>query len=215
MIAVGLTGNLGSGKSTVARFFREHGAEVLDADALVHEMLAEGGEAAAAVLEEFPSAASRTGRGVDRQALARIVFHDERARRRLESILHPLVIARQDAWLEQARARGAELAVVEASLMLEAFRAGGPDPRDRFDRIVVVTCDEATQLERAVARQISRTGSTRAEAERDARARLLAQMTPSEKAALADDVIDNSGDPEETARQVAVLVSRWLLPRRD
>ena len=205
MIALGLTGNLGSGKSSVAGMLRERGAEVLDADRLVHAMLAEGGEAVDDVLAAFPRAAAPGGASVDRRALASVVFADDRARRVLESILHPLVLRREHEWLEQCRARGARLAVVEATLLLEAWAAGGEDPRERFDAIVAVTCDEATQVARAVARGVA-AGVALDAAERDARARLAAQMPQAEKAALADHVIDNSGPLEATAAQVDALV---------
>ncbi len=192
MIAIGLTGNLGSGKSTVARLLRERGAAVLDADLVVREMLAEGGEAVPDVIAAFPSAATPDGRAVQRTRLAELVFGDEDARHRLEDILHPRVHARQAAWLDAQRREGASLAVVEASQMLEAHARGGPDPRERFDLIVVVTCDDDERLRRAVSRAVA-AGVPADRAERDARSRIAAQMPQERKAALADLVVDNSG----------------------
>jgi dephospho-CoA kinase len=209
MISAGLTGNIGAGKTRVAQMMRRHGAEVLDADVLVHGLLHEGGDAVAEVLASFPSAASRDGRSVDRRALGRIVFADQEKRRRLEGILHPMVHERQRRWLDGCAARGTKIAVVEATLMIEAWKNGGPDPRERFDVIIVVTCDEATQIRRAVARAVA-AGASPAEAERDARARLSAQMPQAEKAAHADYVVDNSGDTQATAAHVDVLVAELL-----
>lgn len=206
MISLGLTGNVGAGKSAVARLLEERGAAVLDADAVVHRLLAEGGDAVPAVLAAFPDAATPDGLAVDRRALARRVFSDPDDRRKLEGILHPLVLARQHAWLDEQRRRGVPLAVVEASQLFEAWRSGGPDPRERFDRIVVVTCDEEIQVARAAARSAAR-GMARDEAERDARRRLAAQAPQSEKAALADHVIDNSGSLDDTAAAVDALVA--------
>jgi dephospho-CoA kinase len=206
MISVGLTGNIGCGKSRVAAMFAELGAEVVDADRVVHELLAPGGAAVLPVLRAFPGAASRDG-GVDRAALAAVVFGDPARRRELEAIVHPLVIASCDARAAAARARGAELFVNEATLLFEAHAAGGPDPRDRFDAIVAVTCDPEVQLERVASRA---GGASREEALAAARARLAAQMPQEEKARLADHVVDNSGDLAGTARQVAVIRSKLL-----
>jgi len=206
VITVGLTGNLGCGKSTLARRLAELGAVVVDADALVHAALAPEGDAVAEVLARFPEAADEAG-GVDRRALARRVFGDGVARRDLEAILHPIVWRRQAERREEARARGALFFVVEATLLFEAWRSGGPDPHSRFDVLVVVTCDPGVQLARAVARHPLTAAGRRDEAERDVSARLLAQMPQEQKAALADVVIDNSGTPEAARAQADLLFS--------
>jgi dephospho-CoA kinase len=195
---IALTGNIGCGKSTVAAMLADLGATIIDADALVHEMLAEGGEAVEAVLAEFPGASSPAGRAVDRKALGAFVFADPARRRALEAILHPRVQAREAELAAQARARGAARIVVEAALLFEAWRNGGPDPRARFDAIVVVTCDAESQLARVVARGLT---------EEAARARIAAQMPQSEKAARADHVIDNAGSLAATRAQVELLHS--------
>src|SRR5687767_10328429 len=120
----------------------ELGAEVIDSDALVHAMLAPGGEAEAEVLAAFPDAAGADG-GVDRPSVAAIVFADERRRLELEGLLHPRVVRRNEELVADARARGAALVVSDAALLVEAWKAGrAPDPRQRFDALLVVTCDD-------------------------------------------------------------------------
>ena len=206
MISVGLTGNIGSGKTTVARMFADLGAEIVDADAVVHELLAPGGAAEAAVLAEFPESRSPEG-SVDRAALARAVFANAARRRELERLLHPLVVARSEQLVEAARRRGSALAITEATLLFEAWKAGTtPDPRKRFDAVVVVTCDEATRRERLERRERERGGATPDEQER----RHAAQMPQDEKAALADHVVDTSGSLQETAERVRMVHSALL-----
>ena len=211
---VGLTGNLACGKSTVAGLFAELGAEVIDADRIVHELIGPGGAAVGVVRAEFPELGGGTSDGIDRPALARIVFADPHRRRRLEQILHPLVIARTDELMAEAASRGAPLVVAEAALLFESAQADGRDPRARFDAIVVVTCDPDVRM----ARLRARTGDAGEDAGEDAgggadanaRARIAAQMSQAEKAERADHVIDNSGALEETRRQVRVIHSRLL-----
>lgn len=212
-VAVGLTGNIGCGKSSVARTFEALGAETIDADLIVHELLAAGGAAVEPVLAAFPEAADGTG-GASRKRLAATVFDDPVRRKRLETILHPLVIETTRQRVEDARRRGTALVVVEAALLFEAARAGGPEPRERFDAIVVVTCDPAVQAERLAGRLRASglSGVALDEALADARARSMAQLPQGEKARLADHVIDNSGSPAEMREQVRVIHSKLLEP---
>lgn len=210
-LSVGLTGNVGCGKSTVAAMLRDLGCEVVDADALVHAMLAEGGDGVAPTLAAFPEAAVSGGRAVDRAALARIVFDDPARRRQLERILHPLVIGRSSALIEDAARRGVEVVVTEAALVFESARdVVGPASLARFDVLVTVSCDPAVRLERFVRRH----GGTRAEAEAELLRRSAAQMPQEEKARLAHHVVDNSGSPEATRAEVRVLHSRLLAAAR-
>jgi dephospho-CoA kinase len=204
VISVGLTGNIGCGKSTVARMFGELGAEVVDADAVVHELLAPGGAAVPQVLARFPSCAGSDG-GVDRARLGALVFAEPEERERLEAILHPLVLERTQQLVAQAQAAGRQMVVVEAALIFEAAERH-PRSLERFDAVVVVTCDPEVQLQRAMAR----TGRRRDEVEAALAPRLAAQMPQDEKAARADHVIDNSGDPEGTRRQVRMVCSKLL-----
>lgn len=215
MKAVALTGNLGTGKSTVAALFGEHGAELLDADAIVHDLLAAGGAAVEAVAEAFPEAAAPAGHGIDRRRLAGVVFRDDARRRHLERILHPLVVEETRDRMADARRRGVDLLVVEIPLLFEAEERGtSPPVRSRFDVVVAVTCDPAVSWERLRSRHAGPGGELSPEVERELRGRLAAQMSQDEKRARADAVIDNSGSREATAEQVRMVVSSLLGIRR-
>jgi dephospho-CoA kinase len=189
VLMVGLTGGIGTGKSTVDGMLREMGAPVLDADGLVREMLGPGGAAVSPVLAHFgPEVADDAG-GIDRQTLGRLVFHDEPARRQLESIVHPLVLGESEQRLtEMAGGRGVELVVYDAALLVETGRYR------RFDRLVVVTCHLEVRLQRLMDRD-----NLTAD---EAGIRLRTQIPIEKKVALADYVIDNSGLWHETRKQV-------------
>jgi dephospho-CoA kinase len=212
LLSVGLTGNVGCGKSTVAALFEELGAARLDADALVRELLASGGAAVDAVLEAFPEAAGEDGE-IDRAALARVVFADVQRRRELEHLMHPLVVGESRRRLALLESKGCELALTEAALLFEAARSGsaGEGSLERFDAIVVVACDPEIQRARAVMRGVE-SGLDEEAAISDFEDRRAAQLPQAEKAAAADWVIDNSGSLAETRRQVG-LVHRELMER--
>ncbi|MGC8762229.1 MAG: dephospho-CoA kinase [Acidobacteriota bacterium] len=189
MLHVGLTGGIGSGKSTVAALLREKGAETLDADRMVREMLAPGGEAVEPVLGAFGGHLRDGEGGVDRRALAALAFADPAARARLEALLHPRVIARRRALLEEiARRRGPRTVVVsEAALIFEAGTQG------EFDATVLVTAPREVRLQRLAA-----AGWDPVDAER----RMAAQWDDDRKAALADFVVDNGGGLDRTRAEV-------------
>lgn len=205
MLHVGLTGGIGSGKSTVAALLREKGAETLDADRMVREMLAPGGEAVEPVLGAFGGHLRDGQGGVDRRALAALAFADPGARARLEALLHPRVIARRRALLEEiARRRGSRTVVVsEAALIFEAGTQG------EFDATVLVTAPREVRLQRLAA-----AGWDLVDAER----RMAAQWDDDRKAALADFVVDNGGDLDRTRAEVerlwGELVRRLQEPER-
>ena len=190
MLRVGLTGGLASGKSTVAGFFRELGAFHLDADRIAHELLAPGGAAEAEAVARFGRGIVGTGDVIDRKALAAIVFADPRALADLNAIVHSKVreeIGRRIA--ARSAGAGAEpVALVDAALLVEAGM------HHDLDALVVVSCAEAAQIARAVARG----GLTPDEAA----ARVAAQAPLADKLAAADFVIDNDGALDETKRQV-------------
>jgi dephospho-CoA kinase len=175
----GLTGGIASGKSTAAARFRARGVPVIDADELAREVVAPGSEGLRAAVEAFGAGVLTADGGLDRKAVARIVFADLAARKRLEGITHPritrLSIERAAALGEQ----GEPLACYEAALIVENGVA------DAFRPLVVVACSEELQI----ARVQSRDGATADEA----RARIRAQKPLAEKVALADFVIDTSG----------------------
>lgn len=187
---VGLTGGIGSGKTTVSRLLRELGATVVDADAVVHELQAAGSPLLGRIVEAFGEDVLLASGELDREGLGARVFGDEDARRRLNAIVHPAVGIEMARRVDEARRAGAPLVVVDVPLLLETGRGG-------FDAVVVVYCTEAQQIER----QRARDGASLEEA----RQRVAAQLSIEEKRRRADHVIDNSGSPEETERQVRAL----------
>ena len=188
MLNVGLTGNIASGKSTVAARFAALGAAVLDADTYAREAVAPGTAALRAIGARFGSSILRGDGTLDRQALGRVVFADATARRDLEAIVHPEVARRRAAAADAARARGAAVAVADVPLLFEAGLDG------EFDAIVLVDAPEAARLERLV--------RTRGIPEADARAMMAAQDDARAKRDHADFVIDNVGSLDALERRV-------------
>lgn len=187
MLLVGLTGGIGTGKSTVARMLARRGAVVVDADDLARRAVAAGTPGYAKVVARFGDGILAPDGSIDRKRLADVVFSDPAARRDLEAIVHPEV-ARMFAE-EAARHRGTDRVVVYvAPLLVEAGRA------DDFDVLVVVTAPEEAQVARLV--------RDRAMTEEEVRARIAAQLPQEEKAARADLVIENAGSLEALERQV-------------
>jgi dephospho-CoA kinase len=200
---VGLTGGIGTGKSTVCRMLEKLGATVIDADAIVHELQAPGAPMLDEISAAFgPGVLDATG-ALDREALGAIVFRDPDARRRLEAIVHPRVGAEMARRIEASRAAGAALVVLDIPLLFENRRAGrGGAALLPLDATVLVYAPESAQI----ARQIARDDHDREEALR----RMRAQMPIEEKRELADHVVDNSGPVEDTERQVRELYARLV-----
>ena len=190
MLRVGLTGSIAVGKSFVSGVLAELGCHVLDADAVARRVVEPGAEGLRAVAEAFGREVLRPDGTLDREGLGRIVFGDEGKRRLLNSILHPLIIAEQDAWLRERESEDPRgVGVVDAALMIES---GG---HARFDKLVVVHCRPELQLERLMRRnRLSR---------EEALARVAAQMPQEEKLRHADYAIDTSGSFEETRGRTA------------
>ena len=187
MRIIGLTGGIGSGKSTVSAMLRELGAVVIDADEGARAVVEPGRPALAEIVATFgPDILDPSGR-LDRQRLADLVFHDEASRRRLNAITHPRVREWMAARMQEAATAGAEVVVLDIPLLFESGR-----DEDMKDVVLVWTPEEA-QVTRAVARGAS---------EADVRARMAAQMPLAEKRERARWVIDNSGSLEETRRRV-------------
>jgi dephospho-CoA kinase len=189
---IGLTGGIGSGKSTVARLIAELGVPVLDADQLAREVVAPGEPGQAEVARVWPDVIRADGT-LDRKRLGAIVFADPAARARLEAIVHPRIAALADARAGALARQGHRLAFYEASLLVETGRHRG------MDGLVVVTARPETQLRRAMARD----GLTRDAAQ----ARIDAQLPLATKVAAATYVIDNDGDLEATRAAVRRLVA--------
>lgn len=190
---VGLTGNIGSGKSTVARMFAARGIPVIDADALAREVQAPGQPAHADIAAAWPQVVGPDGK-LDRKRLGDIVFADPAALRRLEGFTHPRIQELSRARAAALAAARHDLAIYEATLLVESGR-------DReLDGLIVVTAAPATQVARVVARDGAR--------EEDVRARLRVQLPQADKVRRATDVVDNDGDLAATEAQVDAIIAR-------
>jgi len=196
MRVFGLTGNIGSGKSTVAAMLREAGIPVLDADRISREVTAPGGRAYDAVVQAFGGGIVRDDGSIDRKRLGEIVFSDPSLRARLEAITHPAILEAMKEAVAGIEREGHRTAVVEAALIHESGKKG------LFEAVISVTCDRETAISRLAARD----GMTRGQAE----ARLRAQLPDDRKTGASDYVIDNSGDIESTRRQVVALARELL-----
>jgi dephospho-CoA kinase len=190
LVRVGLSGGVGSGKSTVAAMLAERGAVVIDADAIAREVVEPGTPGYAAVVAEFGDAVVTDGR-LDRAALAKIVFNDDNARARLNAIVHPLVGARTAALM--AATPPDAVVVYDVPLLVESGLAEG------FDKVVIVLAPQEVRLERLAARGMP---------EDDARARMAKQANDDERRAVADEIVVNDGTREHLQAQVDAVWQR-------
>jgi dephospho-CoA kinase len=198
---VGLTGGIGSGKSTVAGMLEKLGATLIDVDAIVHELQQPGAPLLEEIAAAFGPQVIDADGALEREALGAIVFRDPEARQTLNRIVHPKLGAEVAPRLEHARRTGVPLVVLDIPLLFEGRRAAsGGASAMHFDVTIVVWVPRETQIER----QLLREGYDRDEAEH----RVDAQMPLDEKRALADFVIDNSGSLADTERQVRELYTR-------
>jgi len=187
MLKVGLTGGLASGKSFVGETLKQLGCKLIEADVLGHQVLLPGGSAYEAVVHEFGAGILNPDRTIDRKRLALEVFSNKKRLLTLNGIVHPEVHRKTDELMAAYFAADPDaIVVVEAAIHIET---GG---YKRFDRLILVVCEERQQIERAMSR-----GATREEV----MARLASQMPLAEKRKFADFVIDSSGSKENTARQ--------------
>lgn len=216
MLRVGLTGSLGSGKSTAAAMLRECGAHIIEADALGRALMEPGQPVFAEIVRAFgPQVLAPDGR-LDRPRLAQIAFAGGRLQE-LNAIVHPAVIAIQRQKMDKIFAGDpSAVAVIETALLFEAIRdarARGENEtvlsqwRHRIDRVIVVTAPDDQKIARYAAR-IPPSGPTREAAEAEARLRLSHQISDAEKAAQADYILDNSGDLDSLRAQVQALWPR-------
>lgn len=146
-LRIGLTGGIGSGKSTVASIFSKCGAIVIDADAISRQVTAPGGMAIKPVAEEFGDHMIRPDGAMDRELMRQLVFDDQSARMRLEAIIHPLVRQETVRQYKDAASAGSPCVIFDLPLLVESGRR-----RQQLDRVVVVDCSEATQIRRVIAR---------------------------------------------------------------
>jgi dephospho-CoA kinase len=187
MAVVGLTGGIAAGKSTVAQRFAERGVPVVDADAIAREVVEPGEPALEAIRRGFGDSVLLPGGRLDRAAMGSLVFSDAAARARLESIVHPAMMARVAARLVALQRAGTAWALYEAALIVERGLAPG------MAALIVVVSEPETQVSRLMARN----GLDEAQA----RQRLAAQTSNAERLAAADYVIENDGSLDELLRQ--------------
>ena len=197
MLRVGLTGGLASGKSTVAGIFRELGAAVFDADAIVKDLYRPGASGAKLARELFGDGMLDAKGGVDRGRVALVIFQDPTKRKMLEERLHPLVREELKRRFDLAEKRGAVVAVAEASQLLES------KTENCYDRVLLVTATEAERVKRWVEK-----GNDVA----DARRRIAAQISPEEAKKRVTDVLVNDGSLETLRRKVQALYLQWTTP---
>lgn len=192
---IGLTGGIGSGKTTVANLFAELGAAVVDTDVIAHELTSAQGAAMPQIVRAFGGTVLQADGSLDRTAMRRLCFSDPSARKRLEAILHPMI--RSESVARCMRADYAPYVLLVVPLLIEsgAYRA-------RINRVLLVDCDEAQQ----VARVVARSGL----AEEVVRSIMSTQATRAERLAAADDVVANTGSRDELQAQVLTLHQRYV-----
>ena len=196
MLSIGLTGGIGSGKSTVAALLAGFGAQVVDADRIARAVVEPGTPGLAAVVAEFGARVLTDDGALDRAALASVVFSDPAARARLDGIVHPLVRARAAELVAGAPADG--VVVQDVPLLVETGQAGS------YDLVLVVEADPGSRVRRLVDRGLTAD---------DARARIAAQATDEQRRAVADVVVSNDGDRAELAAQVEQFWTTRVAPR--
>jgi dephospho-CoA kinase len=216
MLRVGLTGGLGSGKSTVAGYLRGLGANVINADDLARSLMVPGQAVYDEIVHDFGRDVVRSNDGsLNRERLAELAFHGGRLQQ-LNAIVHPAVIAAQRQWMEEVFERdSAAVAIVESALIFESERdalARGESAEAianlrRLDRIVLITAETELRVARYAIR-VSPTVAGRKAAEADARARMVYQIPDSEKIKRADYVIENNGRLDDLYIQITDLWRR-------
>ncbi|WP_318013713.1 dephospho-CoA kinase [Roseateles oligotrophus] len=194
---IGLTGGIGSGKSTVAGFWQEAGAALIDTDAIARQLSGPDGAAMAAIAAEFGSTMLTPDGALNRSAMRELAFSDATAKQRLEAILHPMIGARARCQAEAAQAAGMQWIVFDVPLLVESGHW-----RERVDRVLVLDCSEQTQMARVSARP-GWTSSSAASV-------LAAQASRAQRRACADAVIYNDGlDLAALREHVLTLCAQW------
>ncbi|WEZ09299.1 dephospho-CoA kinase [Priestia flexa] len=193
-IVVGLTGGIASGKSTVSAIFREMNIPVIDADQIAKEVVQNGRVAYSKIVEAFGKEILQEDLEINRAALGQIIFHNEQERQKLNSIVHPEVRSEMLKQKEQLIAEQYQLVVLDIPLLFESKLTY------LVDQVIVVHVNELVQLERLQKRNSL--------SKEDALARIKSQLPLTEKAKMADFIIDNNGSIDETKEQVIKLVSK-------
>lgn len=193
MLRVGLTGGIACGKTTVARMFKRRGARVIFADDLAKQLMRPNAPVYEDIVRRFGRDVLQPNGAIDRGRLAAVAFGNPPRIEELNAIVHPAVVAEQDAWMADIERNDRRaVAIVEAALIYEAGAA------QHFDRIVVVTC----RPEQKAGRFATRTGTSLEAGQAEVERRSRAQIPDADKAARADFLIDNSGSEVETENQV-------------
>lgn len=192
---VGLTGGIGSGKTTVANLFAELGAAIVDTDVIAHDLTAAHGAAMPDIIQAFGEGVLQADGSLDRAAMRRLCFSDLSARKRLEAILHPMI--RSEAVARCQRADYAPYVLLVVPLLIESGVY-----RERVNRILVVDCDEQQQVSRVMERS-----GLGAEEVRDI---MATQISRAERLAAANDVVTNTGVLDELQTQILTLHRRYV-----
>ena len=191
---VGLTGGIGSGKSTVAGLFAEHGAGIIDTDVIAHLLTHSGGDAIAPIRAAFGRDFIADDGALDRVKMRKLIFSDAAAKHKLEQLLHPLI-------LEQARVQLGQLQARPYIILVVPLLPESPAFRQLIRRMLVVDCAEATRVARVIGRSHIDAAEVRS---------IIAQQTPrAERLQMADDVIHNDAGLDSLAEQVAVLHEQY------
>jgi dephospho-CoA kinase len=197
MLVIGLTGSIGSGKSTVANLFAERGVPVIDADVVAREVTAPNLPAYKAIVARFGNTILKANGTIDRSSLREIIFTNSEQRRWLEALLHPIILNHMEDEIEKL---DAIYCIVVIPLLLES------DAAAFIDRILVVDMSEETQLARAALRDNSTLDQIKAI--------MVTQLPRKDKLAKADDIINNAGTPEALVKQVEKLHQMYLKLKR-
>lgn len=192
-LRIGLTGGIASGKTTVANFFSDLGAPVIDTDIIAREVVAAGAPALDEIRSVFGEDVFNDDGTLDRKAMRKLIFADSDKRRQLESILHPRI---REATIEQAAAVTFPYMIIVVPLLVES------PMRDYVDRVLVVDCSADIQMQRLVSRD--------ADDEEQARRIIASQASREERLAIADDVVLNDGDLDDTRVRVEALHHEYL-----
>ena len=191
MLLVGLTGGIACGKTTVSNLFSRCGAPVIDADVLSRELVLPGSEGLSEIVAAFGDKVLAVDGTLNRDAMRKLIFSDREAKRRLESILHPRIRERMSTIEEQLRDQNTPYCIEVIPLLFESGQ------QDKFDRILVIDCDEETQVSRIVLRDKC--------APADARKIIKAQISRGERTNRADNTIVNDTDLQQLEKQVVQL----------
>ena len=192
-LRIGLTGGIASGKSTVANYFADLGVPIIDTDVIAREVVAPGAPALDEIREIFGDDVFQLGGTLDRKAMRKIVFSDDVKRQQIEDILHPRI---RDAVYQQVTATSGPYLIIVVPLLF------GSTMTDFMDRVLVVDCSEEVQLDRLLARDT--------ENEEQARRMIASQASREERLSIADDVVQNDGDKEDTRQRVNALHNEYL-----